>query len=834
MFCHNCGTKLPEGSKFCGSCGAKVLDLPPRLVSVPAVEVTDEPTVPFITDKPKLQPEREDCSPDINISVSEEPEVTVTPPGTGDSVDNIVDEISKSVESEEITEELPEFDAPLFEEPPKKKSRKPLAGILIGAGALLIVAAALFAFRNLFARPGGDNAYIALSEGSYQMITDIRKGDGFEFDTFEAAQDATSPVVSFSPDGKYVYYFSGYNSSTYTGKLMRAEYDKLKENSSKNEDFIRTVDTDVYIGYEMLDSGKIVYLKDDESLWVFDGENTYKITDVIYNYYTDGTDRVAYLRGDYDSGYTLYGMDLNAIGDEKVLADEVSYFYNISDLDKIVYAVYDEDYSETVCVTGFDGNSRPLNTDYDTTVVDINDDGIYYMAVSDTASLYDFVNDSHSVEDANVKQPSIEDFSSSSYSYNQLMSTDDIAGYSEIYTTVTKESYFFSGGFVTMERAAAMDNTDDQVIIQFAEKYKSQENEDGYILVTDEIRQELQRIALSVGEGKPNEWLEMCFYKAPDGTAYYDYDAYYKALDEYSAVSNRLYIRDQLQDSENDIPIYSLEYYDFSTGSEKTVQDNILYARAFIDSLMYKTVDMEKGSIDIDELEMYWEIFDKMTLNFGEENYFYSIPEGATYRITGSAASLLAADSEDGYFDLYGTKNGVILSSSSGIYTAQISGQNIDGFENVSGDGMILSVSDDVLYYGSGYYNRGDLTFINVNALENGESRVIAADVMADTVNVYTDGAVIANTNFTYGDGYEITLFDRNANPSVVASGVATYLRVDGSTILYISNGDLYRYDGTESALVKSGVDSIWARDYSEIRDSFSGYGYYDNDGYGY
>ena len=60
-------------------------------------------------------------------------------------------------------------------------------------------------------------------------------------------------------------------------------------------------------------------------------------------------------------------------------------------------------------------------------------------------------------------------------------------------------------------------------------------------------------------------------------------------------------------------------------------------------------------------------------------------------------------------------------------------------------------------------------------------------------------------------------MIDSDGEATVIDDNVTQYIRVDESTVLYISDGDLYSYNGTESKKLKSDVEKIWSKNSAEI-----------------
>ena len=172
MNCPNCGGKLPNGSKFCSICGKKVSS--------------------------------------VDLRISNEQNVT-----------NVYD--SKTGVSENI---LKHEDV----QHSKKISCKKIIGVTV---AVVVIMAVILGVKVLFLDSTGDNMVAYLSEGNYKLITDLEKERTIEFESSQS-DAAMESLLGFSPDGKYLYYYTKYDSYSGNATLCRAEYGKLKKNSNKN------------------------------------------------------------------------------------------------------------------------------------------------------------------------------------------------------------------------------------------------------------------------------------------------------------------------------------------------------------------------------------------------------------------------------------------------------------------------------------------------------------------------------------------------------------------------------------------------------------------------
>lgn len=98
------------------------------------------------------------------------------------------------------------------------------------------------------------------------MFIALKKGRGISFSSGTEDNYDKSGLVKFSPDGKYIYYYSQYFTGGYTGTLCRAEWAKLQQNSAKNQNYIDVVASNVSTYFRFVQDG-IVYTNDSNDLY---------------------------------------------------------------------------------------------------------------------------------------------------------------------------------------------------------------------------------------------------------------------------------------------------------------------------------------------------------------------------------------------------------------------------------------------------------------------------------------------------------------------------------------------------------------------------------------
>ena len=99
---------------------------------------------------------------------------------------------------------------------------------------------------------------------------------------------------------------------------------------------------------------------------------------------------------------------------------------------------------------------------------------------------------------------------------------------------------------------------------------------------------------------------------------------------------------------------------------------------------------------------------------------------------------------------------------------------------------------------------------------------------MWSNVNIYDDNVVLAYTGLNQNHGHELTLFEGGEERSSIAEDVTEYIRIDKSKFLYISDNDLYCFDGKEKKLIQSDVDIFWTLSKMGVKYTFGNeYGFH-------
>lgn len=677
---------------------------------------------------------------------------------------------------------------------PKKKinSKKIIAasGVIIAAGAIGLGGVAVF--KNLNKE---DNAYVYFSDGQYELLTDLKKDRNINFSSGTEDNYDKSDLVKFSNDGKYVYYYSQYTTGSYTGTLCRAEWAKLSQNSERNENYIDVIDTNISTYFRFAKDDGIVYKNDMNDLFYYNGKEPVRIAKSVMNYMTDGADRVIYTVSNEDGSdssgetYCLYGINLDAPEEKKKLASDVSYIVNQDDFDNIFYSKSTSDNDTELYVVGFNKERECLGKQ--TSNIYYKDGEIYYTAGNGkSVSLYDYVDDPENATNT-------EDEEDTSAHYEPLDWYCYEEDYDEIYASCSQACTFLEGG-----EQETIEGQSEDGFKKFTEKYKNLENKQGYFLVTDEIKEDLIELAENYGNGYDDEWLEFCFAKE-------------EGEDDNSWTDNSEYMREQLKDSDNNYPLSNLCCY--KDGKITTISEDVIAVKNYANCFSYATKDMITDRIKLEDVSECSDVEDLFKVTLGEQSSLIPYDqEASTVKLSKESAEYLNNVGSDTWIYVYMVGNSVYVMEDEGtLMTAQTKDSVAGEFTKVADNAVYLGKSDTTYYYG--VKKDTDTLIYDIYFCTDGKSTLKAENMEIDELRVYDDMLLIAARNNDYSE-YELSMISENGNEVIIADDVSQYVRADEKNILYISDGDLYVYDGKERKMLGLDVDYFWTKDEMEMQ----------------
>lgn len=776
MKCPNCGNVSDSNAKFCCVCGAKLEE---RKISETEANKTEDKT------ENKTENETKDKT---EHKVEQKVEQKVEHKATQKSRIEVKKTIAEPKKQSSV----------------QKKKRKRIPEIVIAGGlCAAIVVAGVFTLPNL---KQTDNPCIYLSDGSYNMLAGLEKSDGIEF------SDGISPELfsdeywlrdraCFSPGGKYLYFFRDYDSYSDCGTLCRVRWNKLRKNASreKNSQNVEVICTNMgysYNSYTPISDEAVIYKDNQSALYYYNGKETTRLAKKIKEYVADEKGRIIYTRPDNEdeTASTMYGLSVDNLDDKKKLASNVNYIVSSNDLDNIFVSMDSEWQGTELGVTGFNKEFQILGES--TTLVYVEDDRIYYMEeTGERLDLYDYVEGVDVLE--NLEEPSEEEYQTAYNNYEMLSSDSYLEDYDEIYTSCTKESRFTPGG-------ECLEDQPEAEFQEFVNKYKDLENEDGYFVVTEEIANDLRTLAALYGEGYEDEWLEFCFAKSTEYVT--DEDAYDAAWNRYYKLSDAEYLCEKLKDEGNAYRLKNL--YCCQNGEISLVAEDVLNFMNLRNSIAYNTKEMIHEKVKLEDITSESDVTNLFVVDPGKENYFIRFSDGRQLQMSAEGAKYWEQQMENGWAGISMVGDYVYINDdNSEIGCAHIENDKIGTFETIDEDSIIIRENDNELYYASA--EGKDETYYDLYYCKDGKREEIATGITLNHISVYADGKVLASTSPSY-EGYELSISGIHSNMEYLADDVTAYWRLNENDLFYISDGDLYLYDGKEKELIAYDVDYMW------------------------
>lgn len=692
---------------------------------------------------------------------------------------------------------------------------------------MVIVLAVLL--KGLLGGPSFKGDFVYLSDGNYYLLKDIAK-DPLQFASLRDS-DQFYNMVNFSEDGKYIYYFSKADTDTQTGTLCRAQVSKIKNDDSDSVGEI--LDSNVqYYSLIILDNGDVLYNDGDNNLKFYhDGQSIQISRTTTIFYLSKDESSLVYLEPDEDSDnlYTMYGIKLTDPEAPVKLASNVSYIESADNANCISYVTYedDSDLSYSLYVTDFSGNTEKIADQVSYSL--FKNDTLYYMVLNGSkVSPYDYVDDPLAAQDASAIEPQIDNYEVPYYRYNSLGADADPNDYTELYTSCTRGLERFSYGWDSMDDVAEdtsdMYNAATKTAVQsFIDKYESKQDEDGYLLVTDEVRNDLKSINATIEDAQDSEWISLCFSKEQSGTTT-DYDTYSKDLEAYNEVKERNDLRKELQSADGQIDVRTFYAYNTVDKSTTMIMDNIV-ANQFVSPIIrgFLTVDQVTNKIAIQDISSPYDVVDMInSMNSGTVALF-------DFKSGKMVATMNGEDFSEAT-DLHICGNTLLMvNKDEELLSAPLSNGNAGSLsilaENVQID---VQIDDDTLYYYADVYDNSDgESFGDYYCYANGTSTLIVRDTQTSNVTIYKDGPTFAGTRTGQNEKdqsvYEINIINEDGESTYLADGLTQLFCLGKNKILYVSDGDLYFYNGKERKHLAENVDYVWyTGELQEIQNSKS------------
>ena len=852
MFCKNCGKQLPDDAKFCGNCGTPVTapaaPWTPAPAPAAAPDGADKPVTGAMEETPAETAAPEETPVEAAPAEAEQPAAEApaeTPEMTraGDkgpapeeapiesapeAAENPAANQGPAPESrpEAAPAGMPRFDTPRAEPQAQggsgaataKKNKAISAVIGLGGAALIALVAAAIWMAVTLLGGGGKAGCVYLNDDGELMYLPSLKENAEAVEITDKADYSAN--VQFSQDGKTVYFMDA------DGTLYQADTAGLKKDGEKPDRIARNV-----ISYQVLDGGRVLYAEGNDS----DEYTTYNYKVSLYE---DGqSSRLAKRCGDWavsgdgktlyyeeqdeDGGNALYKTALSRDGKEEKLLDGYDVLYTAYDSETLVYSVrsegkVDEETGRTDGNTLTVYSAKPgekgtkLVSDV-YAVLDVTAEGgkasFYYTKESlEKRSLYDFVTDNSAAEDAELLQEEGPEYPDRYYEY----SPEDfyVEGSQAHYTTASGVTY-------------AVDIRE-----FFLDVYGGYEEYD----IAD-IHAVLENWTWGYGEGPI--WDDVnARYEAAE-------NAYYEWYEKWEAAQNREYAREALKGERQDQASYTLLRCTGEKDGETVAAglkssypsqaENIFVYQKATATNVRKVADLAELETDYYSDSVVYQVRD--LLNSGEDS---SSSGSQWYQNVGGRESELDLDEEDYLYGLYQVSDKEVV-----LHLYDGDEERLDSYA-IGADGLTLS---DTIY-------EGELNVAGLTGEPGGKTALYLfteteTDGNYNTLGdfcVYRDGKLETIIKEIYwaailegsGDTYVVTDVDDEYNTELallqdgkavtIADEVSDRIFLEGGQLLYVSDSDLYLWNGKESQRLARDVEYVWSSGEEGYRGFHPGY----------
>ena len=786
---------MSDDAKFCGSCGAPVAapaapwtpgpapEAAPPEADGPVTEVMEESPAeaPAEAEQPAAEAPAEAPAEDPAETVEESaPEMPEEDPAPAGPIENTA------------PVNMPRFDIPYTEPqaedgaaPGKWQDKAKFAVIGVAAvGLIALIAVGIWLITSLVGG-GSKTLCVYLNDDGELMYLPNLKEDTKAVEISDEVDYGAD--VQFSRDGKTVYFLD--EDST----LYQVATADLEKDGGKPDRISRNVSS-----YQVLDKGRVVYCEynDGYKVSLYEDGQSSRLVKSCDNWSVSEDEKTLYYieENDKDETYTLYKMALSGDGKEEELLDGYDILYTGYDAETLVYGILsegrvDQETGRTSgntlaiysCKPGEKG-TKLVSGIYTVNGVTVDGGKVSFYYVEEDVekhTLYDFVSDTNAGADAAILQ-------------------EDMPSYPSWYREYYPEDLYLENGQVYCIDAK------------------------GDVYPVD-VQEYLTEIGLSA-EALNYDW-DLLYWNILYGPAYDDayarYDAaesgYYDRYEEWDVAQSREYIREDLKETRYDQVSYSLyKYTGEKEGDPIATGLRSAYVNRAGDVFVYRKtagVDVKKVA-DVAELEYSSQVYDLLgdggsdpdwyqnvggkesVLDIDEEDYVYGM-----YKVSDKEIVLYVHDGYEDRLDSFAI-GADKLTLSDTIYEGDLS---VAGMCEESGGKRALYLFTETETDYDYYYTLGDFCVYKDGKLETIAKEVYGAVILdkSGATYVVTDHDDEYNTELAVlKDGKPVTISDE------VSGGGAAFL--DGGQMLYVSDSDLYLWDGKESRRIARDVEYLW------------------------
>ena len=297
----------------------------------------------------------------------------------------------------------------------------------------------------------------------------------------------------------------------------------------------------------------------------------------------------------------------------------------------------------------------------------------------------------------------------------------------------------------------------------------------------------------------------------------------YDFVDDNDDDEDKDYIREYLKGEDGEKKLYTL--YEYKDGKLEKIDDDILNFDTNANCLIYNKADnVEK--IDMDDIESSYDVEAAVYPENTTGNYILNYSNSKIYQFGGKADDKWKDLCESYYYyklvavgdDFY-----MVDSDEKELYSVKVKDNKLGDITKELDDFMYIDSKDGALYYTDDYYTSNDYGYINVYEYKNGKSELLAKDILRYDSMYYSDSALFGYTDVTddKNNGYELTIFENGKKSAVVGEDITRFYRLDKNHLLYISDDDLYLYDGKDGVNIDDNVQYVYPKETMDYNNSF-------------
>lgn len=213
-----------------------------------------------------------------------------------------------------------------------------------------------------------------------------------------------------------------------------------------------------------------------------------------------------------------------------------------------------------------------------------------------------------------------------------------------------------------------------------------------------------------------------------------------------------------------------------------------------------------------------------------DDSYSYHLLLTATdtvYSLPENMKTTLENVKEDGKIaNIFFEESDVFILSLNSLYRASFENETVGEFSLIADHVMAWNQMSDTIYYMKWKDNADNLNIADLYSLKNGNTTLLAEDILDDDIHFYDDGTISAYTKYTENLGYELAVFSPEGEKTILGDYVTGYVRRQNSDFLYLSGDKLYLYNGKENTLLETGTDYFWYLDPMEYYSYLLGHDY--------